>query len=47
MASTGERTIGVAEVQVLIDFFDSDGSGALNSTEFTHLVLPCENNELR
>ena len=47
LSSTGEKTIDVAEVQVLIDFFDSDGSGALNPVEFTHLVLPCENNELR
>jgi len=47
LKATGEHGIEVTEVQVLIDFFDSDGSGTLNPTEFTHLVLPCENNELR
>ena len=47
LAGTGEKSIEVKEVQVLIDFFDSDGNSTLNQTEFTHLVLPCEMNDLR
>lgn len=47
LEATGEKTITETELQVLIDFFDVDNNGRLNETEFTHLILPCENNELR
>lgn len=47
LKNTGEHTVTQTELQVLIDFFDVDNNGRLNETEFTHLILPCENNELR
>ena len=47
LQSTGEHGISETELQVLIDFFDSDNNGRLNVNEFSYLVLPCENNELR
>lgn len=39
--------VEVREAQVLIDFFDGSGDGKLNLEEFQHIVLPCEDNELR
>jgi len=47
LENAGETTITETELQALIDFFDVDKNGRLNETEFTHLILPCENNELR
>jgi hypothetical protein len=47
LEGAGEKTITKEELQCLIDFFDVDNNGRLNETEFTHLILPCENNDLR
>lgn len=39
--------IDTHEAQHLINFFDSNGSGVLESNELSQIFLPCENNELR
>ena len=36
-----------SEARDLIAFFDNNGSGRLSSTEFTQILLPCEDNYLR
>ena len=47
LQSNGSSDVEVREAQVLIDFFDGDGNGQLSVEEFQHIVLPCEDNDLR
>jgi len=46
-ADNGLTTIEKDETAVLIDFFDDTGNGTLNFEEFSHILLPCEDHELR
>ena len=46
-ADNGLTTIEKDETQLLIDFFDDEGNGTLNFEEFSHILLPCEDMELR
>ena len=43
----GLATLETDETQLLIDFFDDGGAGALGFEEFSHILLPCEDHELR
>ena len=46
-ADNGLNHVGIDEAQLLIDFFDDNGHGALSRDEFSHIFLPCENHILR
>jgi len=46
-ADNGLTTIEKDETQLLVDFFDDTGDGALNFEEFSHILLPCEDHQLR
>jgi len=39
--------VSEGEAASLIEFFDSDGNRRLSFSEFTQMVLPCEDNLLR
>jgi len=39
--------VSESEAHTLIQFFDSNGNGRLSFTEFSQMVLPCEDNFLR
>lgn len=41
------HTIEPVELEVLLNFFSTEGNGAVALTEFQHLILPCEDNVLR
>ena len=41
------HSYGLADVTHLVRYFDIDGDGALNYTEFLQMILPCDNLTLR
>ena len=36
-----------SDIELLLSYFDIDGDGALNYTEFLQMCLPCDNLTLR